>query len=582
MMKPIGVSLIAGLVAVGAVAMMPEAALVEGQLREGGIPVTNQAVIESCAACHAVDDQGMMSRISYMRKTPEGWQASLHRMVGLQGLQIEPEQAQEIVRYLSNEHGLAPEELRPGLWDVERRTRADRYPHEVTLRTCTACHSMGRTITQRRSAEEWDLLMDTHRGYYPLIDNQRLRSNAGFGPSAQHPVEEALEHLREAYPLQTAAWAAWSASARTPRLEGRWTLEGWEPARGPVFGTLEIQAVAGSPEQFTTRATYHYPREGTHVVREGEARVYTGYQWRGRSQETSESSAPPATAEVSASGELREVMFLEPGQGELHGRWFTGAHDELGLEVRLRRARSDPVVAGVYPRMLRSGGGEQEVRVYGANLPESAGEADLDLGPGVELVTVESAHADSLIVRVRVEEDSRTGHRTASVNGATLTDALVVFDRVDYMKVEPEAGMARIGGIAMPRQFERYEAIGYHAGADGVPGTELDIRIGPLDVAWELAEYPLTFADDDAEFVGTIDGSGLFTPGIDGPNPERPGNRNNMGDVWVVARYTPPDGEGPALEARGYLLVTTPIYIRWDPSEVMEGPGMRLLDDPLM
>ena len=42
-------------------------------------------------------------------------------------------------------------------------------------------------------------------------------------------------------------------------------------------------------------------------------------------------------------------------------------------------------------------------------------------------------------------------------------------------------------------------------------------------------------------YVGTLDDRGLFTPNVDGPNPNRRNNRNNYGDVWVVASYKPPD-----------------------------------------
>ncbi|SVB52679.1 uncharacterized protein METZ01_LOCUS205533, partial [marine metagenome] len=77
-----------------------------------GYGIENTTVIERCSRCHAVDEDGRMSRISYLRKTPEGWQTSIRRMVALHGAQVDPEDAREIVRYLSNEQGLAPEELR--------------------------------------------------------------------------------------------------------------------------------------------------------------------------------------------------------------------------------------------------------------------------------------------------------------------------------------------------------------------------------------------------------------------------------------------------------------------------------------
>ena len=43
-------------------------------LPDGGIPVTSDLVQRVCGSCHRVDEQGRMSRISYQRTTPEGWQ----------------------------------------------------------------------------------------------------------------------------------------------------------------------------------------------------------------------------------------------------------------------------------------------------------------------------------------------------------------------------------------------------------------------------------------------------------------------------------------------------------------------------
>ena len=72
--------------------------------------------------------------------------------------------------------------------------------------------------------------------------------------------------------------------------------------------------------------------------------------------------------------------------------------------------------------------------------------------------------------------------------------------------------------------------------------------------------------------MGRVDEkTGLFTPSVDGPNPQRSGNRNNVGDVWVVATYLPGGGAAP-LRARAQLVVTVPLYQRWDFSTV-GGPG---------
>ena len=104
-------------------------------------------------------------------------------------------------------------------------------------------------------------------------------------------------------------------------------------------------------------------------------------------------------------------------------------------------------------------------------------------------------------------------------------------------------------------------------GPDGKPDTADDLPLGIVNATWALEEYTATYDDDDVKFVGSIDAKGLFTPNNDGPNPERRGNRNNVGDVWVVARYTP-DGASEPIRGRAHLLVSVPISMRWMTSEV--------------
>ena len=83
-----------------------------------------------------------------------------------------------------------------------------------------------------------------------------------------------------------------------------------------------------------------------------------------------------------------------------------------------------------------------------------------------------------------------------------------------------------------------------------------------------MEEYTATYDDDDIKFVGRLnEATGQFTPNIEGPNADRKGSRNNVGDVWVVAQYNADAGSGlPAvtLKARAHLLVTVPLYIRFD------------------
>ncbi len=520
-----------------------------------GYAVQNQTVIDRCSRCHTVDDEGRMSRISYLRKTPEGWQTSIRRMVALHGARLNQDDAREIARYLADEQGLAPEELRPGHFEVEARSIG--YPYDYpgdsdVEFTCIQCHSMGRVITQRRTRDEWGLLLATHRALYPLVDFQAFR-RAGPPPEEgdpRHPMDRAIDHLSEAFPLETAEWTAWKTTKRSPRLAGEWALSGYEVGKGPLYGTLTISPVANDPDAFTSTASYVYAESGERVERSGQAMVYTGYQWRGRSNPGSDS-------------ELREVMFVERNQQEMFGRWFRGDYEEMGPDVELRRVSGAPVLSGVHPKALQVGE-TTSVTLYGENLPTSGSATDeLDFGAGVEVVSVESRSADAYRVRLAVDDDALTGHRDLFAFGVVRPELVVVHDGLDRIAVTPVTGMARVGGAAFPKEYEIFDAVGYDNGADGEPDTEDDLELGRVDVSWHVEEYAAVFGDDDIEFIGTMRQDGVFVPALDGPNPDRSGLRNNIGDVWVVATHARSDGE--PLTARGHLVVTVPLYIKFDP-----------------
>jgi quinohemoprotein amine dehydrogenase len=513
----------------------------------GGHPIDDQTVIAECSSCHRRDEEGRLSRISWLRKTPEGWQTSLTRMQALHGVAIDPNAARAVVRYLSDEQGLAPDELRPGLFEVERRQIEYDYPGDSEVEyTCMVCHSMGRVITQRRTREEWGLLLDTHRALYPLVDNQSFRLGSRSGDQ-EHPMDVAIRHLAQEFPLETPAWSAWSATKRPPRLAGEWVLSGYAPGKGPVYGTVSIAADARDPNAFATRATYVLAESGERIERTGQGLVYTGYQWRGRSNPGQET-------------ELREVMFVERDAQTMSGRWFSGAYDEVGVDVTLRRAEAGGSVSGVYPAALTRGE-TTTVTVFGAEL-ESAIDA-LDFGEGVALAGIESRGATSARVRLAVAPTAMIGRRDLFSGRAILEGAVVVHDGVDRIEVTPLAGLARVGGAAFPQGTQTYDALGYDDGPDAEPNTDDDLALGRVAVTWRLEEYMSTSGDDDVRFVGNIRPDGTFEPALDGPNPARSGNRNNIGDVWVVATHRGSDGQ--ELSARAHLVVTVPLYMRFNP-----------------
>jgi len=261
-----------------------------------GIPIDDATVRQACGSCHASDEAGRMSRISYRRTTPEGWQQTIRRMVTLNDVPLDPATARDVVRYLSNHLGLAPEEAVPVRWEAERRADDQPYEDADIQETCTTCHSLGRVLSQRRTPEEWQLVTDMHRGYYPFVDFQ------AFGVPGEEPaaVDVAVEHFSERLPLETADWSAWSATMRPARLAGTWALRGHSPGDGPVYGEMTVTPVAGTDDEFTTETRYVYAADGREVRRSGRAIVYTGFQWRGRS----------TTGPEDEQG-LREVLFVE-------------------------------------------------------------------------------------------------------------------------------------------------------------------------------------------------------------------------------------------------------------------------------
>jgi quinohemoprotein amine dehydrogenase len=536
---------------------------------EGGIPVENDLVRSRCGSCHRSDDQKRMSRISYRRATPENWERTIKRMVTLNHVTLDPADARAILKYLADHQGLAPDEERPIEYEAERRTIEYSYTADkTTADTCSSCHTIARVLSERRTKEEWELLVAMHRGYYPLVDNQPMNGGQGFRrtrapqtepdaeghpPDNRHPMDKALEHLTKTLPLVTPAWAAWSAAVQPPKLAGQWSVIGNAPGKGPVYGQVTIAADSAGPDSFTTEVRYTIARTGEVVSRTSRALVYTGYQWRGR-------GAAPGSDTT-----WREVMFIERDWNEMSGRWFSGAYDEDGIDVRLVRQTGGPIVSGTSAASLRTGTTAQPLKIFGAHLPTSVRPEDIGFGAGVKVTKIVSAKPDELAVELDVASSAPIGKRDLSVAGAVKPEALVVYDKIDGIRVQPLAGMARVGGAVFPKQLQQFEAVGVHNGPDGKPDTDDDLILGLVDVKWSVEEYTATFGDDDVQFVGAIDAAGLFTPALDGPNPKRSGNRNNVGDVWVVAELTSGaarDSSKP-LRARAHLLVTVPLYMAW-------------------
>jgi quinohemoprotein amine dehydrogenase len=551
---------------------------------EEGIPVTDALTISKCGTCHAKDEKGNLSRISWERSTPEGWEEAIKRMVRLNGLSIEPAQARLILKYLSTEHGLAPEEAKSVMYLPEHRMVDEtNIPNDVVRGACTTCHAFGRPMSWRRSKHDWQLLANLHVALYPQAEAHFRGGRGGGGggaaagggrgaaaaagvpaaPTAE-PGDASVEWLGTNAPLHTKEWADWMPRMRAPKLAGRWLVSAHIAGRGKYFGEMTIEPGAAEDE-FKTKMKLTSVNDGSVLTRTGQGLVYAGYAWRGRSK----ANAPVGAAPDDPNHEYREALWISPDQSKAEGRWFWGEYQEFGVDIMLQRVSTEPLISTIDKSALKVGSKGVKVRLIGENFPNNVEASDLDFGNGVKVTKIISHKANEIVAELDTDEHAVFGKRDVFFRRSVLPSAIAVYDRVDYIKVIPETALARLGSETHPKGFQQFEAIGYQRGPDGKLRTEDDVELGAVDVSWSVEEFMAVYGDDDKSFVGNLSPSALFTPASDGPNPERKFGRNNYGDVWVVATSkSEKDKEGKPLIGRSYLVVTVPTYIKWDQPEV--------------
>jgi quinohemoprotein amine dehydrogenase len=542
---------------------------------EAGIPVTDKLAIEKCSGCHAADDKGNLSRISWVRATPEGWAQTIKRMASLHGAPITPAEARAVVKYLGTAHGLAPEEAKPVMYMAERRTITETNIPNDTIRTaCASCHAFGQPLSSRRTRTEWALLQNMHVALYSQAEAQFRRPMPGdmpqpgatpANPPPPNPGEVALDYMAKTAPLHTPEWTAWQPRIRPPKLAGTWMVTATVPGKGRFVGEMKIMPGADA-ESFSTTTSLRSLATGATMTRKGGGLVYTGFSWRGRSQGALNMEKPDDLESV-----MRETMWFSPDQASAEGRWYWGEYHEFGMDVKLTRVTADPVVVSVAPFAAKAGSTGLDLRIYGANLPANLTPQDIDLGSGVTVRKVATLSPGEAVVTIDVAATAVSGLRDLSLRGTVLQKALPVYKKVDYLKVTPETGVSRLGGEKYAKGYSQFDAVGFDNGQDGKPGTSDDIALGTMDVIWSVEEFTTVFYDDDKDFVGTLTPAALFIPSTEGPNPKRRFSRNNYGEVWVVATSkSEKDSFGKPLTGRAYLVVTVPSYRRWDQPEVSQ------------
>ncbi len=507
----------------------------------------NEALLRhNCGACHGdpANPEAPLSRISEQRKSPEGWEMTLHRMQTIHGVQLSDPEGKsdsagvlfQLVKYLSDTHGIAPAETAGLRYTLERRHNAVDIPEDAEYAVmCTRCHSNARVALQRRTEPEWRNLIHFHLAQFPTTEYQIGGRDREWFPIA---IDRTLPKLAAAYPLQTPEWEAWQKAAK-PALAGRWRVTGRMPGKGDFNGIMTAEA--GDADSYSVSLVGEFSGgEPLHV--DGHSVVYTGFEWRGNLETDSE--------------HYLQVLEASADGSALSGRMFPFDHPERGIDLQARRDDGTPRLLAVSPAQLKRGS------TATLTLSGSALAGAPQLGAGLKVERIVSRDADRLVVEASAAADADVGARAIVVGKASLPAALTVFDAVDRVEVSPAYTVGRVGGSegSQPEVQGRFEAIAWANGPDGAAGTADDLRIGPVKAQWSVAPWNEKAAEDgDLRFAGTMDkDTGIFTPASAGPNPERKQGTNNAGNLKVIATV----GEGEAaVRGDGQLLVTVQRWV---------------------
>jgi quinohemoprotein amine dehydrogenase len=487
-----------------------------------GIPVTDPTVVAKCGTCHAVEANGNMQRLSFARTTPEGWQAVLKSMLRSGRLTLTQPDARVILKYLSDTHGLAPDESKPLMYEPERRVHDETATaNQTLLNSCAKCHSLARVLSWRRSPDEWKEFAAEHstRFKFKLTD-------------------EVLKQLAEAAPLDTPQWNAWAGRTHSPELTGRWLLTAHVQGKGKFYGEMVVTPGSNAGE-YTTHVKLTSINDGSIIERDGRITVYAGYEWRGRSKGINSTASSPDDL----SSDAREAMWFAPDGSKATGRWFWGQFQEFGFDVTLQRPAGSTLLA-LDISSVKIGSKSNRVRLIGDHFPDKVTTGDIAAGSGLTVHRIISNSPTEILLELDVSSAATPGLRDVTLASSKLPGAIAVYDRIDYIRVMPDSAMAAFPDSAHLRGFQQFEAIAYQRGPDGRLHTHDDLELGPVSAKWSMEVFYETDTSQH-DLVGNISQAGFFTPAAKNPGINY--------DIWIVATVKEMTG-------KSYVVVTVPTY----------------------
>jgi quinohemoprotein amine dehydrogenase alpha subunit len=515
----------------------------------GQTPFTKESIVsQRCSACHKPDPQGRLEVIEETRKTPEEWRIVVNRMIRLNSAPLSDGDFEPVIKELSRHLSLTPAEMAKVAYiNSDENSQYREIPQgeleERVFAACVRCHTYGKIASHRMTQAQWSENRNLHLGYYPTTVPQMREMDWA------KESEELIEPLAKRFPFDTPEWREWMQNRQEADLSGRWQLAGYQPGLGYYEGEYAFKPdPAGRRDEYLVEKTVRY-QNGTQLKMAGTAILYGTFHLR------------YALAPTPLTGRIEGVFDLDPAEQSFSGKWWTVVQDTnaYGNEKFLRSDAAAAIFAA-FPQAFQKAAGEQTLTLIGVNLPAGLKAADIQFSdPAVQVKDLQST-ASQIVCQLEVGAGAGVG--TVSVRAGELAypDSLIVFDKIDGIKVYPSLGRARVScGAAYPPHGVQFVARGVNFGPDGTAGTADDLILEPVAAEWVLEEEKTRENDDDLKYLQTSVINGLYTPVTTyGPIEERVQRREGIGLIAISASV---DIDGRELKDRALLGVTVPDFI---------------------
>jgi quinohemoprotein amine dehydrogenase len=333
-------------------------------------------------------------------------------------------------------------------------------------------------------------------------------------------------------------------------LSGRWTVAGFQPGVGYYEGayTFKPNPAKGDDEYLVEKEVRYL--NGISLKSGGEATLYGEYHLR------------YALAPTPLTGRIEGVFDLDADNMGFEGKWWTVVQDTnaFGNEA-FYKVGGSPRAFALFPQSLKKSDGGKDLALVGVDLPSGLNAADFQFADSnVKVTQIKSVDTKKLVLEVVAGANAANGPSKLSINGVAGDLSLVIYDKIDGIKILPALGRARVScGAAYPPHGVQFVARGVNYGADGKPDTADDLMLEPVAARWWLEEEKTRDNDDDLKYLQTSVLNGLYTPVTTyGPIESRFQRREGVGLIAIGAAYSE---DGQELKARSLLGVTVPDFI---------------------